>query len=48
MVKWAQIYGYHELFLKCHMSNFPVISWQEQATFQWDDVDVHLVLDQHG
>ena len=27
---------------------FPAISWWEQITFQWDDDDVHFVLDQHA
>jgi hypothetical protein len=25
-----------------------LISWWEQAKFQWDDDEVHFVLDQHG
>jgi hypothetical protein len=29
-------------------SNFSAISWGEQATFQWDDDEVHFVLDQHA
>jgi hypothetical protein len=31
------------------LSNFSVISWQEQVDFQWDDDDdIHFVLDQHA
>jgi hypothetical protein len=26
----------------------PAISWWEKITFQWDDDDVHFVLDQHA
>ena len=29
------------------MSNSSSILCQEQVTFQWDDDDVHFVLDQH-
>jgi hypothetical protein len=29
------------------MNNFSAISWREQVTFQWDDDEVHFVLDQH-
>jgi hypothetical protein len=29
------------------MSIFAGISWPEQITVQWDDNDVHFVLDQH-
>jgi hypothetical protein len=29
-------------------SNFSAISWGEQVTFQWDDDEVHFVLDQHA
>jgi hypothetical protein len=25
---------------------FPAISWREQVNFQWDDDEVHFVLDQ--
>jgi hypothetical protein len=33
--------------VKCHLSNFSAISWQEQANFQLDDDDdVRFVLDQ--
>jgi hypothetical protein len=27
-------------------NNFSAISWQEQVNYQWDDDDVHFVLDQ--
>ena len=30
------------------LSNFSVISWQEQVNFQWDDKEIHFVLDQHA
>jgi hypothetical protein len=26
---------------------FSAISWQEQVNFQWDDDEVHFILDQH-
>ena len=29
-------------------SNFPVIPCREQVNFQWDDDEVHFVLDQHA
>jgi hypothetical protein len=29
------------------MNNFSAISWREQVNFQWDDDEVHFVLDQH-
>jgi hypothetical protein len=29
------------------VSNVSASSWWEQVTFQWDDDDVHFVLDQH-
>ena len=29
------------------VSDFSAISWWEQVNFQWDDDDVHFVLDQH-
>ena len=29
------------------LSNIPVISWQEQVTFWWDDDDISVLLDQH-
>jgi len=38
-------------FLLTPMSNFPAtlcISWWEQITLQWDDNDIHFVLDQHA
>jgi hypothetical protein len=28
--------------------NFTAISWREQVSFQWDDDEVHFVLDQHA
>ena len=30
------------------IQNFSAISWQEQVNFQWDDDEVHFVLDQHA
>ena len=30
------------------MSNFSAMSCREQITFQWDDEDVHFLLDQHA
>jgi hypothetical protein len=30
----------------CLMPNFSAILWQDQVTFQWDDV--HFLLDQHA
>ena len=27
---------------------FSAISWQEQVNFQWDDDEVHFILDQHA
>ena len=30
------------------LSNFSAISWREQVIFQWDDDEVHFVLDQHA
>jgi hypothetical protein len=27
---------------------FSAIVWQEHITFQWDDNDVHFILDQHA
>ena len=29
-------------------SNFSAISWREQVNFQWDDDEVHFVLDKHA
>ena len=29
-------------------SNFSVITWREQINFQWDDDEVHFVLDQYA
>jgi hypothetical protein len=29
-------------------SNFSAISWQEQVNFQWNDDEVHFVLDQQA
>ena len=28
-------------------SNFAAISWWKQVNFQWDDDEIHFVLDQH-
>ena len=30
------------------ISSFSGLSWRTQATFRWDDDDVHFVLDQHA
>jgi len=30
------------------VSNFSAILYWEQVTFQWDDDEVHVVLDQHA
>ena len=30
------------------LSNFTAISWWKQVSFQWDDDEVHFVLDQHA
>jgi hypothetical protein len=30
------------------MNNFSAMSCREQITFQWDDDDVHFLLDQHA
>ena len=30
------------------LRNFSAISWREQVNFQWDDDEVHFVLDQHA
>jgi hypothetical protein len=30
------------------VDNFSALSWREQVTFQWNDDDVHFVLDQHA
>ena len=32
----------------CQFSNFSAISWREQVNFQWDNDEVHFVLDQHA
>ena len=32
---------------KYQLSNCSAISWWEQANFQWNDEEVHFVLDQH-
>jgi hypothetical protein len=29
------------------IQQFSAISWREQVNFQWDDDEVHFVLDQH-
>jgi hypothetical protein len=36
------------IIVKRQLSNFSAISWREQVNFQWDDDEVHLVLDQHA
>jgi hypothetical protein len=33
---------------KRQLSNFSAISWREQVNFQWEDDEVHFVLDQHA
>ena len=30
------------------IQQFSAISWREQVNFQWDDDEVHFVLDQHA
>ena len=30
------------------LGHFSAISWREQVNFQWDDDEVHFVLDQHA
>ena len=32
----------HEIY-----ADFSAIWWQEQVNFQWDDDEVHCILDQH-
>jgi hypothetical protein len=39
--EWVIIIVQHQL------SNFSAFSWREQVNFQWDDDEVHFVLDQH-
>jgi len=39
--EWANV-------VEHQLSNFSAISWREQANFQWDDEEVHFVLDQHA
>ena len=34
------------LLFKRQMRNFSAISWREQVTFQWNDNDVHVLLNQ--
>jgi hypothetical protein len=36
------------LSFNVNSNNFSAISWEEQINFQWDDDEVHYVLDQHG
>jgi hypothetical protein len=31
----------------CQLGNISDISWVEQVNFQWDDDEVHFLLDQH-
>ena len=35
------------LLLNANSAIFSAILWQEQVTFQWDDDEVCIVLDQH-
>jgi hypothetical protein len=32
----------------CSLTPTAAISWREQLNFQWDDDEVHFVLDQHA
>ena len=41
VIEWVTV-------VKHQLSNVSVISWWEQVNFQWDDDDVHFVLDQHA
>lgn len=47
--KYALIFYFNceWLVVECQMSNFSVISWWEHITCQWDEDNVHFVLDQH-
>jgi hypothetical protein len=36
------------IVVQCQFSNFSAISLQDQVNFQWDDDEVHFVLDQHA
>jgi hypothetical protein len=36
------------IVIKRQLCNFSALSWQEQVSFQWDDDEVCLVLDQHA
>ena len=36
------------IIVKRKLSNISAISWREQVTCQWDDDEVHFVLDQHA
>jgi hypothetical protein len=36
------------LLFKRQMRNFSAISWREQVTFQWNDNDVHVLLNQNS
>ena len=31
-----------------HLGNFSALSWREQVSFQLDDDEVYLILDQHA
>jgi len=35
------------LLFNANSAIFPAKSWREQVKFQWDDDEVHFVLDQH-
>jgi hypothetical protein len=36
------------LLLNANASNISAISWRKQVDIQWDDDEVHFVLDQHA
>jgi hypothetical protein len=43
-------YGGYEwviIIVQRQLSNFSAFSWREEVNFQWDDDEVHFVLDQH-
>jgi hypothetical protein len=37
-----------DCWFKCQLNFFTAISWREQVNFEWDDDEVHFVLDQYA
>jgi len=44
MFEWVSLV----IDIQLHLSNVSTISWREQVNFNWDDDEVHFVLDQHA